>query len=438
MGKIELGGPMKKNMYLKDVIVSLIQSVDLVNYLLKDHHRRVSVIAHAIGIEMRLNHQQMLKLILAASLHDVGALYVSERDELIDIDTNNPIEHAVRGSFLLKQFDYFEDISTIVLHHHRHWGHGAGNMFDDEEVAIECFVLHLADRIEILLNKDEHYAYQVKHICTEIINRRGEIFHPECVEAFLSISKRESFWLNINEMSLDYLLNDVLGTSENLPVTFKALESLGQTFSNIVDYRSHFTASHSKAVAMVAYALGKINGFSDETSKKLRIAGYLHDIGKIGVPTELIDKASNLTVVEKDIMKSHAYYTYIILNNIIGLEDICKWASMHHEKRDGSGYPFHVKSSDVELEIEVLAISDILTALSENRPYRQGLYDHDIKKILLTEYKDFFSYEVFNSVIDNVDILTNIIRKSKKASLTSYKTTMTLIKQATENKAMIV
>jgi HD-GYP domain-containing protein (c-di-GMP phosphodiesterase class II) len=105
----------------------------------------------------------------------------------------------------------------------------------------------------------------------------------------------------------------------------------------------------------------------------MAIAGYLHDIGKLTVPTEILEKPARLDEEEMNLMKSHVYYSYRILDSVKGLETINMWASFHHERMDGKGYPFHFRGESLPIGSRIMAVADVLTAISEDRPYRKGM-----------------------------------------------------------------
>jgi len=395
---------------LKEIIFALVESIDLVNYLLRNHHRRVTYIAYEIGKQMSLDKHQLRRLVLSAALHDIGALYVKERDELIRLDIENPHPHAIRGAILLKEFNYFEEISDIILHHHRAYDDGKGLIFNHKEVPIESFIIHIADRVEILYDSELSYYAQVDNIKHQIIKRTHSIFTPECVSAFVEVSENESFWLGLESIRFSNLLHGVFDSKEDIDIDLEVLEHISSLFANIVDSRSLYTASHSKAVAEVAYELCQLNGLDNVSCEKIRIAGLLHDLGKIGIPNEIVEKEGKLTFDEYEQMKSHAYYTYQILKEFKGLEDICKWASMHHEKRDGLGYPFHISNDDFSIEMDILAISDVFTAISEDRPYRSGMKVDEIHHFIEEEFRHRIDPDLLKLLIKNMDKL-NLIRK---------------------------
>jgi HD-GYP domain-containing protein (c-di-GMP phosphodiesterase class II) len=113
----------------------------------------------------------------------------------------------------------------------------------------------------------------------------------------------------------------------------------------------------------------------------MAIAGYLHDLGKLAVPKEILEKADKLSMEELNIVRSHTYHTYRILSHMEDFKTINQWASFHHERLDGSGYPFHISGFDFPLGSRIMAVSDVFTAISEDRPYREGM---GIEKALST------------------------------------------------------
>lgn len=105
----------------------------------------------------------------------------------------------------------------------------------------------------------------------------------------------------------------------------------------------------------------------------MKVAGYLHDLGKLAVPAEILGKPGKLTNDEWNIIRSHTYHTHHIVGAIPALEVINTWAAFHHECLDGNGYPFHIKGDDVPLGSRIMAVTDVFTAITEDRPYRKGM-----------------------------------------------------------------
>jgi len=162
----------------------------------------------------------------------------------------------------------------------------------------------------------------------------------------------------------------------------KEFMNLGRVFSHIIDFRSSFTATHSAGVAASAEALDRLTGFSERESQMMRIAGYLHDLGELGVPAEILEKSSKLTEEEFNVIRSHTFYTFLALESIRDFNLINAWASFHHERLDGNGYPFHHNRENLSLGSRIMAVADVFTAITEDRPYRKGMTKYSVLQVI--------------------------------------------------------
>ncbi|OXS25359.1 MAG: hypothetical protein BI182_00250 [Acetobacterium sp. MES1] len=181
------------NITLKELITSFTKSIDLYNYLLKNHHRRTAIAAFHIGVEMGLSADRLSDLIIAASLHDIGALTISERDSLIQMDVENPFPHSSLDSYMLSSFSPFEKISRIIFYHH--WHYDLDNTYVPElgPVPLEAYILHVADRTDILVQPDRSILAQKQQIIDKMASYNGTVFHPEVMAAYLIQAQKDSF-----------------------------------------------------------------------------------------------------------------------------------------------------------------------------------------------------------------------------------------------------
>jgi putative nucleotidyltransferase with HDIG domain len=168
------------------------------------------------------------------------------------------------------------------------------------------------------------------------------------------------------------------------PVSFPELKQLALLFARIVDAKSPFTMEHSLGTARLARFLAERAELSVETCEKIEVAALLHDLGKLQVPDEILEKPSALTREERAMIQRHSFETYQILRGIAGLEDITLWAAYHHETPDGRGYPFHRRGAELTLEMRIVAVSDVFQALAQRRPYRKPLGPDEILDLLRT------------------------------------------------------
>lgn len=150
-------------------------------------------------------------------------------------------------------------------------------------------------------------------------------------------------------------------------------KNIADFFADIVDYKSPFTSRHSIGVAEKAAQFAKYIGYDVSDIEKMYLAGALHDIGKMAVGNEILEKPDKLTDEEFDKMKNHVGYTYLILSQVDGFEDIRDWAALHHEKLNGKGYPFGKTADELNEQERIMACVDIYQALTEERPYKKGM-----------------------------------------------------------------
>ena len=152
-----------------------------------------------------------------------------------------------------------------------------------------------------------------------------------------------------------------------------AFEALVRAASDIVSAKDPYTAGHQKNVSDLAVAIGKKMGLDHETCNCLKVAGLLHDIGKITVPTEILSKPGKLSDIEFRLVREHSKNGYNILKDIDLPWPIADIVLQHHERLDGSGYPGSLKDDQIRLESKIIAVADVVEAITSHRPYRAAL-----------------------------------------------------------------
>jgi HD-GYP domain-containing protein (c-di-GMP phosphodiesterase class II) len=166
-------------------------------------------------------------------------------------------------------------------------------------------------------------------------------------------------------------------TEENLKHTTKklydSLANIIQAISKIIEIRDPYTAGHQRRVAQLACAIAKLMQLSVDQINGLHLAGIIHDVGKIQVPAEILANPGSLSEAEFSIVKTHPVAGYDILKNIEFPWPIAEIIYQHHERLDGSGYPLGLKGTDMLLEAKILAVADVVEAMSSHRPYRPAL-----------------------------------------------------------------
>lgn len=367
------------NIGLYQFVFSLSQALDLINPAMANHHKRVAYIALRLSEIVELSGRDKEDVIVAAALHDVGSLAALHQhsDDCDDLD----LRYARFGYRLLQKFKPFRTAANIVRFHNVPWSWGENREIENHAVPSGAHLVHLANRINRLLDKEQPVFKQTGQITEALQTLKGPVLMPEYVDAFLSLAASDAFWLDLESPDLMQLLfeRSPLSTVE---LDLDGLLDFAELLAQLIDFRSRFTATHSSGVSATAATLGQLFGFPEVDCKRLQVAGYLHDIGKLAIPTDMLNKEGKLTDEEWHLMRSHPYYTFRILSPITGLEDIATWCGSHHERLSGEGYPFRTHHTDLPLEARILAVADIFTALTENRPYRSGLAETQVIEIL--------------------------------------------------------
>jgi HD-GYP domain-containing protein (c-di-GMP phosphodiesterase class II) len=313
---------------------------------------------------------------LAAILHDIGAFSELERLRIMNsqFEDNEFDRHCEIGYRLLKSFEPLRKAAEIIRHHHAFYDES------ESQIPIGSYIVHLADRIAVTLNDNEEVLEQIPGVA-EVVFRNKSVFNPKSVDALKRLAKVEYIWIETYSPYLNDTLRKRMGTSKRA-VDLNGLRDFAKLIASFIDYRSPFTSSHSSGVAAVATELTELSGFSERECKLMEIAGYLHDIGKLAVPNDILEKKGALNEEEVRLMRKHTYYTYVILNRVRGLEHISTWAAYHHERLDGNGYPFHVAGENISKLDRVMAVADVFTAITEDRPYRAGMTKDNAMKVL--------------------------------------------------------
>lgn len=387
-----------------DVLFAFSEILDLATPRLAKHQQRVALIAWLISKEIpELNQSRRESLFTAAMLHDIGALTVEKKEQIVDSGSSKKdiYNHSEVGSYLFGLLSWLSPLKDIVKYHHLSWKSMTTSI--DSPSILEAQTLKLADTIEIMIDRDSYILHQEESITEKLKNHEGEHFHPKVIKAFLKAAKHEEFWLDITLPNVDISLKKEVDLITKYLSIDNILE-VSEFIRQIIDFKTHFTATHSVGVAESAAYLAELLDFSETQIKRIRTAGNLHDIGKLSIQNSILEKKGPLTKDEFALMRRHTYLTYMSLSSIQGFDDIAEWAAYHHEKLDGSGYPFGVYGVDISLGARIMAVSDIFTALIEDRPYRSGMEKEDVISILKSEAENNkLDSTIVKLLLDNFD-----------------------------------
>ena len=281
-------------------------------------------------------------------------------------------------------------------------------------------IVLLSDYVERLIDRNKYILHQRDAILDTIKKMEDTIIHKKVIEYFVDVSKREEFWLDLVSPRLYPLLLHT-GPFKNMEIELEHISLMATLYRDLIDFKSRFTATHTSGVSACAEIISKIFGLTELEINSMIIAGNFHDIGKLIIPNKILEKPGKLTSDEFAIMKSHTYFTYYTINSIGGLEQIAEWAAYHHEKLDGSGYPFHCKSGEIDTGSRIIAIADIFTAISEDRPYRKGMEKDESFKVLKTQTDSgLLDKKIVELLFDNYDCINKYVKGNQALSMEFY------------------
>lgn len=160
---------------------------------------------------------------------------------------------------------------------------------------------------------------------------------------------------------------------ESLEKLKKAVNTTIQVLVSALEIRDPYTAGHQSRSADLACAIATEMGLCQEKIDGLRMAGEIHDIGKLSIPVEILSKPSKLTNLEFSLIKEHSQSGFDMLKDIDSPWPLAATVHQHHERMNGTGYPKNLKGDDIIIEARILAVADVVEAMASHRPYRASL-----------------------------------------------------------------
>ncbi|MBI4834119.1 MAG: HD domain-containing protein [Planctomycetes bacterium] len=387
-----------QKIYFKELVYGISKALDLLTLRISRHSQRVTMISLKMAGVMGISDSDKLNLFYAGLLHDFGVVSSKDKMDIMNFDYANSRTHIESGIKILGAFKLFDNFINIINYHHDHWlGPNQSGLIKDK-IPVLSQILHLADRVEVLIAEDKYILEQTDRITSQVNKFSGMWFNSDLVDVFHKIARHEVFWLDLSTEFTSNILQKISPLDDRL-LTLDEVIEIAALFAYLIDQKSRYTKTHCCGGTELAVKLGAKMGWSEIDLKQLKAAALLHDLGKLAVPDEILEKPSKLSSYEYAIIKKHAYYTYHILNNINGLNTIAQWASYHHEGLDGRGYPFGLKADEIPQGARIIAVADRFTALNEDRPYRRKLPPDQVLRILESEVKhNIIDSQIFESL----------------------------------------
>lgn len=375
---------------LRSLIEGLSYALDAAEKTYFSHSKHVAYLSVMIAKQMKLTAELQEDLYYAALMHDIGAsnTYLLE-------------DHCRIGRDIVSKLPVKKEIAQYIYYHHEFYNGTGPFQLKEDEIPLLAQIICISNTFELQFGRKVLLNYETSINMKNWIHNDQELFHPEIVNALQNLIEKEYILLDnyMYEFS-DILAKRIETVGRNLD--FDEVELFANAFSKIIDNRSPFTYEHSKGIANLVKTITEQLNYEQEIQNKMYIAALLHDIGKLVISNDIIDKKDKLNDEERYEINKHTYYTRWILEQIDGFEDITDYAANHHEKLNGSGYPYHKDANQLgELE-RIMAICDIYQALTEDRPYRMRLSKEKVWSIISNMVR---KNELDGNLVDKIKII---------------------------------
>ncbi|WP_104024415.1 HD-GYP domain-containing protein [Vibrio hyugaensis] len=374
---------------LKQALIWVARALDYVGVDDSHHSHRVAYIAYQCALALGWDNHQAEFCYFAGMVHDCGVSETREHMMLLEqLVPQDAKAHCIRGYHTLKQCRLLAQFATPILYHHTHWD-------ELEQIDIPSFeknvaaLLYLSDRLDFMR---AHYVTNCHSdlvtlheelIAECVLTNADTLFHPEMCRAMVKLIMTDAFWFAMESEHIETIgmqFENIDWLQKQLSI--EDLTSLGLFLARIVDAKSSFTYQHSQKVAELSRYLAKKIGLDEHDQEMIYIAGLVHDIGKLKTPDEILHKEGPLDKQEYTRIKRHTIDTELALHKVFPNAKIAEWASNHHERLDGSGYPYHKTAEALDVPSRIIAVVDVFQALSQDRPYRGRMTLQEIAIIM--------------------------------------------------------
>lgn len=289
-----------------------------------------------------------------------------------------------RGAEILHKLGMSVDTCAAVYSLDEHWnGQGLPDHLKAEEIPLLGRICAIAQHLDLFCTE-----FGPARAMETLKERSGLWYDPEVVRAAEHLDREGTLWAQCLPGDDPAALQPAvlaLAPENSSALAARDIDLICSGFADVVDAKSPFTFRHSVSTTEMAVLVADHMGLAPDRVDLVRRAALLHDIGKLGVPNTILDKAGPLTQDEWRTVHQHPFFGSEILSRVGAFREIALLIAQHHERLDGSGYPLQLSGEQISMEARILAVADVASALMERRPYRQDLTPSEIQQQLMRE-----------------------------------------------------
>ena len=276
---------------------------------------------------------------------------------------------CTRGAAIARQMRFSEKVASAIHSLDEHWdGSGHPQGVPGQAIPLYSRIALLSQVIDVFYTSQGPDA-----AVAGAIDRSGRWFDPLLVNAFMDVAPDLQFWEGLSDPEIETRVLNMAPALARITADDDWLDDIVLAFGQVIDAKSPYTFGHSERVGEYAGMIGERLGMDGSRVRWLKRAACLHDVGKLGVSSAILDKPGPLNDEERGQMRGHALHSHAILSRISAFGRLADAAAAHHERLDGRGYPHQHKAQQISLETRIITVADIYDALTSDRPYRVAM-----------------------------------------------------------------
>lgn len=354
----------------------LVQVMGTAHGYLLEHGPRVALLAQSVGDMLGIRGRARAELLFGGVLSDIGMIGLVDDAWVAPLDTLTPDArvlirvHPQRSQALVKRIPHLGSVAPLVRHHHEWWnGSGYPDGLAGRVIPVGAQILRLADTVAAL---QEHRAHRLAMNSDDVgrlvRDGAGKEFSPEVANAYLKLSS-DGQLPEFHTPLFHRACLDAAGALLPKEISPVGTHEFLNIIASLIDAKDEYTAGHSKRVAMLGRAVASALQMGPGEQTAAWAGGYLHDLGKVGIPASVLTKGGTLTAEERERIEGHAPAGARILASVQGLEHLAGGCRYHHERWNGSGYPEGLTGNRIPPLAQILGVCDAYDAMTSGRAY---------------------------------------------------------------------
>jgi len=301
---------------------------------------------------------------------------------------------CTRGADIARRLRFPEAVAGGIAALDEHWdGTGKPLGLTGEEIVLPARLALLAQIADVFFTAAGPDAAR-----QEIARHRGGWLDPDLCDAFATLCADNAFWATLAGRDVEKCVQDLEPETGRIAVDEDYLDDIALAFGQVIDAKSPYTSGHSERVGGYFDAVARQVGLDETDRRGLRRAAILHDVGKLGVSSSILEKPGKLDADEWEVMRSHARHTTTILARIAPFRELALIAGSHHERLDGKGYPRGLDQRLIHPAARMITVCDFYDALTADRPYRGAMPPEQALAIMERETGQAIDPECFTAL----------------------------------------